>query len=114
MRKITEDAAGAFHAGKEFKRGNTVVRVGTNEVAMFLHGNKIAMLQDGVLYVCDGGHRTMTTKERLNGLNNVHVQQKKGTWYLNDREWNATYEWTNVEQFTLGRYIADFVSMFKQ
>jgi len=105
MRKITEDAAGAFHAGKEFKRGNTVVRVGTNEVAMFLHGNKIAMLQDGVLYISSAGYETNNTKERLNGLNGVEIQQKNRNWYLNGRRWLESSEWTNVEEYTMAKYI---------
>ena len=38
------------------------------------------------------GYKTNTTKERLNGIPGVCIQQKKGVWYLNGKEmldgWN--------------------------
>lgn len=40
------------------------------------------------------GYATVTTKERLNALEGVGIQQKKGKWYLNGVEWNG--EWIKV------------------
>ena len=106
MRKITQDAIRAFEKHKEFKRGNTEVEV--SEGGLFaelkLHGNTIA--KSGVfegLMISSAGHKTQTTKERLNGLEGVSVYQRNFTWYLNGREW--TGEWVDVDNFTKhGRY----------
>ena len=84
MRKITADAIRAFRYRQTFKRGNTEVKVFDNSVALFLHGNIIAeYAADGGLYIRDGGWQSNTTKERLNGLPNVHIYQKDFQWYLN-------------------------------
>jgi hypothetical protein len=63
-----------------------------------LFGNKIAAIEsDGRLWISNAGWDTKTTKERLNGLPGVSIQQKKGEWYLNGNQWdgNPTY----VHQF---------------
>jgi hypothetical protein len=39
--------------------------------------------------ITNAGWRSNTTKERLNGLPNVSIQQKKGDWYLNGEVWNG-------------------------
>jgi len=95
MRKITADALRAFRNWKKFKRGNTEVKVNLTECYLYLHGNMIAKFNrnDG-LWISDGGWQTNTTKERLNGLPNVHIYQKDFQWYLNDEAWNG--EWTYI------------------
>lgn len=35
------------------------------------------------------GWATPPTKERLNALDGVSIQQKKGKWYLNGVEWSG-------------------------
>ncbi len=95
MRKITADAVRAFRNRQPFKRGNTLVKVFDNSVVLCLHGNMIAeYATDGALYINDGGWQSNTTKERLNGLPNVHIQQKNFQWYLNGEAW--TGDWTLI------------------
>ena len=106
MRKITADAIRAFEQHKKFKRGNTEVEVSESRLfaELKLHGNTIA--KSGIfegLMISSAGWNTVTTKERLNGLEGVNIYQKDFKWYLNDREW--TGEWVSVPNFTeYGRY----------
>ena len=106
MRKITQDAIRAFMEHKKFKRGNTTVEVSNSGLfaELKLHGNTIA--KSGIfegLMISSAGWNTVTTKERLNGFDEVDIYQKDFTWYLNGREW--TGEWVDVENFTkYGRY----------
>jgi hypothetical protein len=56
-----------------------------------LHGNKIAALEaDGKMWVSSAGWRSNTTKERLNGLPGVRVNQKNYQWYLNGQPWDGS------------------------
>ena len=110
MRKITEDAIRAFEQHKKFKRGNTEVEV--SESGLFadlkLHGNTIA--SSGVfegLMISSAGFNTATTKERLNGFDEVNIQQKNFIWYLNGREWSG--EWVEVVNFTKYGHYCQFV-----
>jgi hypothetical protein len=57
-----------------------------------LHGNEIAYRYNDperTLSITDAGWQTNTTKERLNGIPNVHIHQKDWVWYLNGEEWNG-------------------------
>ena len=94
MRQITADAIRAFSNGQNFKRGNTQVIVKSRMIGterwLKLHGNIIAHLINGEFIICDGGHKSMTTKERLNGFPCVHVQQKDFKWYLNGELWDGS------------------------
>lgn len=90
MRKITKDAADAFHAGLNFRHSNTEVKVEDNVVRMYLFGRLIAQKTPLATTISDGGYgQSDTTKERLNGLNNVHIVQEKGRWYLNGKLWDG-------------------------
>jgi hypothetical protein len=89
MRKITEQAADRFHSGVCFSRDNTKVIVDGNVVKMLLHGNCIAQRTPLAMTITNCGWFTPTTKERLNGLSNVHITQKKGYWYLNGKLWDG-------------------------
>ena len=94
MRLITADAITAFRNGQNFKRGNTQVIVKSRMIGterwLKLHGNTIAHLINGEFIICDGGYQSRTTKERLNGFPNVHVQQKDFQWYLNGELWDGS------------------------
>ena len=94
-RKITTLASDAFHAGTPFKRDNTQVTIEDDgAVCLKLHGHLIAKrYSDGKreTEITDAGWATNTTKERLNGLNGVSIYQKKGIWYLNDKEWDGSW-----------------------
>lgn len=94
MRKITENAAKAFINDKAFKSSNTEVKIENNKTNLYLHGHLIASKQGNKMQITNCGYFTNVTKERLNGLPNVSISQKKGKWYLFDktgigREWNG-------------------------
>ena len=90
MRKITEDAIRAFMNGQKFKRGNTEVVLYGMQRVLFLHGNFIASLDASGLFITAAGWATPTTKERLNGLPNVHIVQKNFEWFLNGELWDGS------------------------
>lgn len=102
-RKITTAAITAFMAGRPFNRDNTTVeKVGRNLV-LCLFGNVIASRDDfesmgiaAAMRLTDAGFPTATTKERLNGIPGVSVNQRKGQWFLNGKEWDGS--WTHVER----------------
>lgn len=92
MRQATMNSVNALMNGKNYKSGNTQVR----DNALYLHGNKIAELRDGELWITDAGWSTNTTKERLNGLPGVRITQKNWEWYLNGNQWQG--QWIKVER----------------
>ena len=63
------------------------------------YGNPIAVIEYGKLFIRHAGYPTNTTKERLNGLPNVHIQQKNWRWFLNGEEWTTGGSWTKVEDW---------------
>lgn len=92
MRNITQNAVNAFLQGSRFNDNNTSVEVLPNVTILSLHGNKIAYLYNDperTLSITNCGWFTTTTKERLNAIPNVSIQQKKGVWYLNGKEWDG-------------------------
>jgi hypothetical protein len=103
-RKISNEACEALMNCRTYRNSNTIVFRDVDsedEVwwAMTLFGNNIATyvldkdrygkLSGGHLYICDGGYQSVTTKERLNALPNVHIYQKDYQWYLNDKKWDG-------------------------
>jgi hypothetical protein len=103
MRKITEDAIRAFRNRDDFKRGNTEVYTWAEGSVLLLHGNAIAILDADGLFISNGGfepegsryHKdtptgSKTTRERLNGLPNVHIVQKNFQWFLNGELWDGS------------------------
>lgn len=99
-RKVTQQAVDAFISGRTgVFGGNTVVELSPLGLVlvMKLHGNAIARRGVGTFgyfEVCDGGWQSNTTKDRLNGLPGVRVNQKQGVWFLNGTEWDGN--WTLV------------------
>jgi hypothetical protein len=101
-RKITTQACNAFMKAVPFKSGNTTVTIENVNFAMFeekmvvmrLHGNKIAqrIVGSNDIEVSNGGWNSNTTKERLNGIPGVCVNQKAFVWYLNGKEWDGSWE----------------------
>lgn len=95
MRKITKNAINAFMNATpntgSYMENNTLVSARDNDVYMYLLGNIIAIrnFETGIISVSNAGWFSNTTKERLNGLPNVSIQQKKGKWYLNGKEWDG-------------------------
>lgn len=92
MRKITVEACNAFMNAEKFKSVNTEVEVFSNVTILKLFGNEIAYRYndpDRTLSITNSGWMSNTTKERLNGIDGVQVQQIKGEWYLNGKLWDG-------------------------
>lgn len=87
VRKITQNAINAFENGGKMSSGNMSVHDGL----MYLHGNLIAQYNDrGRLEISNCGWFSPTTKERLNGLRGVSIEQKNFSWYLNGKLWDGS------------------------
>jgi hypothetical protein len=95
MRKITEQAANAFHNGRDFRSGNTQVNCRLGGVELTLHGNMIAKNIGEGLHINLCGWNTNTTRERLNGLQGVRLHTRKGQAFLNDNPISSC-EWVKV------------------
>ena len=94
MRKITEKIITAFENRKAKKQGNTE----TDCKSLWLHGNEIARYnENNELEICNGGWSSDTTKERLNGLKGVYINQKNFEWFLNGKSWNGN--WVVIKDF---------------
>ena len=94
-RKITNEAVDKFLSREPFKKSNMEVDQCYGQFRLKLHGNVIAVLDEfNMLSVSNAGWASNTTKERLNGLPHVRVNQKNWSWFLNGVEWNG--EWTRV------------------
>jgi hypothetical protein len=92
MRQITKESINAFLNAEKFTKQNMAVEVLPNVTILKLHGNEIAYLYNDpnkTLSISNCGWFTPTTKERLNALPNVHIQQKNYIWYLNGKEWDG-------------------------
>ena len=99
MKKITRQAIQAFTYNRNFKKSNTEVKYSCVEnypsswkCELFLFGNLIAYKDCHGFFISSGGWETVTTKERLNGLDNVHIYQKNYRWILNGRSWNGKWQ----------------------
>lgn len=97
MRQITRQAISAFYAGRDFRQNNTAVYITDRFTYLALHGNEIAKTDGVNLWVRTCGWNTPTTRERLNGLQDVRVNQRAGVLYLNGAEWSDHEAWTLVK-----------------
>ncbi len=79
------------------RRANKSVNLRTDGDNLFLFENKIAMYENNILKVSDGGFRSKTTQKILNKLPSVKVIQKNFIWYLNNKEWDGNFEIINTE-----------------
>ena len=92
MRTITTKAIEKFLKAENFKTSNTSVEVLPNVTILKLFNNPIAYLYNDperTLSITNCGWKSDTTKERLNGIPNVSITQKKDTWFLNGQEWDG-------------------------
>lgn len=89
MTKVTQKAVESFLSGQNFNSSNTKVTSNGHTVEMFLFDNLIAQLVGGTLKITNAGWESKTTKDRLNGLPNVSIQQIKKVWYLNGEKWDG-------------------------
>jgi len=114
MRKIETQMIEAIKQDKDWKSGNTKVVNFFNDgdkcvvTSVFLHGNKIAEIDDNSMTIFDGGYQSNTTKSRLNALcaefcvEGECVYQKNFQWYVDKLVGMAgqskvfnTYDFTN-------------------
>ena len=90
MRKLEKLMNEAITTSKNWRMDNTEVVTEGNVSTVFLHGGKIAEIGDNWLRLFDGGHRTNTTKSRLNAILSVHgggfdaIFQKNFEWFFHD------------------------------
>jgi hypothetical protein len=92
MRTITEKAIEAFMNAEKFKSSNTNVEVLPNVTILKLFNNAIAYRYNDperTLSITNCGWQSNTTKERLNAIPNVNIKQIKGSWFLNNKEWDG-------------------------
>ena len=88
MRKIETQMNAAIQGNKNWSSGNTQVVTNKGVSPVYLHGNKIAMIDDTSLTLFDGGWQSTTTKSRLNALCSEFcivgegVFQKDVLWYV--------------------------------
>ena len=95
MKIVTQNAVACFNRGGNRTFGNTQVVTEEGVTRLYLFGNLIAVKENGVLKVSNAGWFSNTTRERLNGLSEVHVKQKNFQWYLNGEEWNGSWKQIN-------------------
>ena len=89
MKDISFKAGNAFNQNKKSSQSNTLVTVNNGRTEMILHGNLIAYKEGGKLFITNCGWFTNVTKDRLNAIDGVSVNQKAGDWYLNGVKWNG-------------------------
>ncbi len=95
-RKITEESVAAFYNREKFNKSNMSVEITDDgRTLLKLHGNTIAGRDADGVWITDAGWPTRTTFERLNGLDDVYVNTKKGQTYLNGEEWDGKKVYIN-------------------
>lgn len=107
MRQITQKIVWAFERRQTLRIDNSR----TDGQSLWLFGNKIAEWRNNRLWVSNGGWSSTTTKERLNGITGVHVQQRRGTWFLNGNEWNGS--WVDVSNWNEFGNTIQYVSQYE-
>ena len=88
MRKIETQMIDAIKGNKNWSSKNTQVVTNMGVSTVYLHGNKIAMIDDTSMTIFDGGWKSNTTKSRLNALCDEFciagegVFQENFLWYV--------------------------------
>ena len=88
MRKIETQMNAAIQGNQNWSSGNTQVVTNMGVSTVYLHGNKIALVDENSLTLFDGGYQSTTTKSRLNALctefcvDGECVYQKNFQWYV--------------------------------
>ena len=95
----------AIQNNLNWSSGNTQVVTNDGISTVYLHGNKIALVDDTSMTIFDGGYQSTTTKSRLNALINEFcngltdgVFQKDFLWWIRDNN--------EVKPFTSGYIFA--------
>ena len=90
MRKIEQQMNNAISNNQNWQSANTAVTFDSESgiSTVYLHGNKIAEIDDTSMTIFDGGYQSTTTKSRLNALCQEFciagegVFQKDFAWYV--------------------------------
>ena len=90
MRKIEQQMIAAINNNQNWQSANTAVTFDkeTHTSIVYLHGNKIAEIDDNSMTIFDGGYQSKTTKSRLNALCSEYcitgegVFQKNYQWFV--------------------------------
>lgn len=83
VRKISQDAAEAFMAGRHFKRGNTEVRNYGPTVGLNLYDTLIAVrYTDAEYFDVSTIYSSRTTLSRLNALPGVQLSFRRGIMHF--------------------------------
>ena len=90
MRKIEKQMCQAVQSNSNWQSANTCVTIDpeTNTSTIYLHGNKIAEVDEDSMTIFDGGYQSTTTKSRLNALCDAFcidgegVFQQNFQWYV--------------------------------
>jgi len=114
MRKIESQMIDAIKGNKNWASGNTQVVTNEGVSIVYLHGNKIAEIDDTSMTIFDGGWQSNTTKSRLNALCDEFciagegVFQKDFLWYVRRfiAESSVTGKVYNVDDFKSGYVFA--------
>jgi hypothetical protein len=98
MRKVTKEVVAAFMQRKSSKVGNTE----TDGTTLWLHKNAIARWTPfnggewAMLEVSFAGWPSVTTRERLNGIPGVGVNQHKHEQFFNGEQVSDLRAWMDV------------------
>ncbi len=96
MRLIETQMNKAISKEIDWKKDNTEVINIEGVSFVYLYSNLIAMVGDTWLELFDGGHKTATTKSRLNAILSEHgngegVYQKRGVWFVSTKEGDVEF-----------------------
>ena len=98
MRKIETAMNNAIQGDTNWSQANTSVTHENGTAFVYLHGNKIAEVDDVSVTVFDGGWQTTTTKSRLNAILSEfgsvgdRVYQDKFVWFVCDNGQVAKFD----------------------
>ena len=104
MRKIETQMNKAIRSRKDWKSGNTRVEITEdNKAFVYLHGNKIAVVDEENVQIFDGGYQTVTTKSRLNAIIEEFIMPAAGVFQRN-WEWfvKLSLDSTSIVPFKSG------------
>ena len=87
MRKIEAAMNNAIASDKNWAGSNTTVTHENGTAFVYLHGNKIAEVDDDSVTVFDGGWQTNTTKSRLNAIIDRFCDPTTDGVYQSDFQW---------------------------
>ena len=96
MRLIERQMNDAISTETDWKKDNTQVVNIEGVSFVYLYSNLIAMIGDTWLELFDGGHKTHTTKSRLNAILKEHgncesVYQKNFQWFVSTKDGDVPF-----------------------